>query len=181
MKLTVAAYVLFVFENVEQRCFRASGKDSPASCVRCLSRPACCLYAVGVEYLVLFKLVCDLARSTCPFMQSVKIRFDHLCSFFVNQSIPLDCRDSSCSHTAHWTVRSFATLTLCLIAPHESLRLVSLAKNSLNQFLIPAMSLSVLLGLMLSKWSLMAMYADIVLRESVVDVQSRQSGVSTKP
>ena len=38
------------------------------------------------------------------------------------------------------------------------LRLVSLAKNSLNQFLIPAISLSVLLGSMVSKWSLMAIY-----------------------
>ena len=32
------------------------------------------------------------------------------------------------------------------------------ARLSLNQFLIPAISLSVLLGSMVSKWSLMAIY-----------------------
>ena len=39
---------------------------------------------------------------------------------------------------------------IVLVEP-RILRLVSLAKNSLNQFLMPAMSLSVLLGSMVSK------------------------------
>ena len=41
------------------------------------------------------------------------------------------------------------------VTPHDT---VTRAGDSLNQFLIPAMSLSVLLGSMVSKWSLMAIY-----------------------
>ena len=59
--------------------------------------------------------------------------------------------DGKITLTVKGTPRSpFALLTARI------LRLVSLAKNSLNQFLIPAISLSVLLGSVVSKWSLMA-------------------------
>ncbi len=48
--------------------------------------------------------------------------------------------------------------TICFSTTARILRLVSLEYHSLNQFLMPAMSLSVLLGSMVTKWSLMAIY-----------------------
>ena len=92
----------------------------------------------------------------CPSMQSRKMRL---------------ITGAAASSTIHF-VLSFGSLrypngTLVVSGTPRSpfafctariLRLVSFAKNSLNQFLIPATSLSVLLGSMVSKWSLMAIY-----------------------
>lgn len=117
------------------------------------SRPA--LVSGGIEHLFLPQELCDLHRSPSLHAQ-LEDSLDYHNRRFVHDPICFVCRVFEIPNgtlVVSGTPRSpFAFCTARI------LRLVSLAKNSLNQFLIPAISLSVLLGSMVSKWSLMAIY-----------------------
>ena len=167
--------ILFSFKNIDHGAF--------APAVRILRLGVWCFHTLLIfvcgrcEYLVLFKLVCNLARSSSVHAEHENL-FDHLCSFFVDNPF---FRVIWILHVAirHMNGQSFATLTLCLL--HRT----NLSARVLGEkFVKPVFDTGNIavgaVGVGAVKMVVDGNVANIVLRESVVDVQSRQCGVTTK-
>ena len=169
------ADIFFSFKNIDYGAF------VPA--VRILRLGVRCFHALLIficsrrEYLVLFKLFCDLARST-PIHAKCENLFDHLCGFFVDDPF---FGIVGILHVAirHMNSQSLATLTFCFL--HRT----NLATRVLCKKLIEPVfdTGDVAVGAVRIDAVIVVVdgnVANIVLRECVVDVQSSQGGVTTK-
>lgn len=107
----------------------------------------------GIKYLFLLQELCNLHR-TSPFHAQLENAFDYQCRRFIHDPLCLVPRVFTVAERNIDGQRN-AAFTLYLIDSTDFAAGV-FGKNSLNQFLMPAISLSVLLGSMVSKWSLMA-------------------------
>lgn len=107
----------------------------------------------GIKHLFLLQELCNLHRAS-PFHAQLENAFDYQCCRFIHNPLCLVFRVFTVAERNIDGQRN-AAFTLCLIDSTD-LAAGVFGKNSLNQFLMPAMSLSVLLGSMVSKWSLMA-------------------------
>ncbi len=131
----------------------------------------------GSKYLFFFKLFFDLARSS-SLHTKVENLFDHLCGFFVNDPF---FRVVGILYIPIWHIdgQSLATLALCFL--HGSDFAAGIFGEKFVKPVLDTCNIAVgAVGIDAVKVVVDGNVPHIVLRESVVDVQSRQRRITTE-